>query len=926
MLARPLAVFLALGAALSGCATVMLPPDKPLARPVAYRGYSETFPTGLRLVAYEQPHAQRVKLAVSYRVGALDEPKGKEGIAHLAEHLAFRTRPGGGSRPTVASRLLVSGARYNAFTTHDTTDYWSEVPREAFSQVLALEALRMRDPLAGLTEAEFLVEREVVINEIRQRQETSPEGLQLTWLQEVALAGTPYGRSVGGTPASLATITLEDVRAFFRAHYTPAHAVVVINGPLEGQEMRELVVRNFSTLATGDGKTKVAPVQHTPPAPPTQPAGPMVVKKGAVDQPTLWLAWPVPGYYADQGAPARTLRSLMLQVIDQGMWDDERMHGRNVFTLDRDGVTLMVAMVQLNRAEDAAAVAERVKDQLVNLVRDQDALDRSAVRLGARMLTGAFLELEGLDPSEVARYLRARNHPDYVGGWQKQIVETHSKSLAGYAHQHLTRENARVLLVVPERQNSGVTLLGAAAATSEPHDEEAKLPAGARDVTDVARAPGLDRAARFTLSNGLPVVLVPRAGVPLVDVRLVLRTPPAADLHGPNATLPQLALATSWASVPGEHLHGPKIGSQDIELMADDHLVYGAQASAGNVLHVVDDIAQWLRSDSMEVRVFDHIQKYFARAAERALQRPDARAEQELARRLFPGHVYGATLDPEVVRHTTREDAARWVAQARQPQNATLLIAGEVEDTPELRAQLETLVGGWGTPTPAGGARAKTAALDAAAPPPPAPALPAARSVVVVDKPGASQAVLHVGLRLPVLSAEQDAAARALTWGFQRQLERTLREARGVTYGVSVSHDVRPAAASLVVRTAVEAPAAARALETVLAELGTLEELGWSAEQTDRARWQVAREYDLRFATVDALASSLAEAAVRQHAPDYFERYPAAIAALSPASLQGLVAQLNLGKETVVVMGDAATLVPQLTQAGYRVERAAAAP
>jgi zinc protease len=83
---------------LSGCAALTLPPNRPLARPVAFRGAYEVFPSGLRLVVHEDPQASRVTVDVSYRVGATDEPAGKEGLAHLVEHLTFLARPGLGRR------------------------------------------------------------------------------------------------------------------------------------------------------------------------------------------------------------------------------------------------------------------------------------------------------------------------------------------------------------------------------------------------------------------------------------------------------------------------------------------------------------------------------------------------------------------------------------------------------------------------------------------------------------------------------------------------------------------------------------------------------------------------------------------------------------------------------------------------------------
>src|SRR5512140_3452393 len=95
--------------ALAGCATVFLPRPEPLARAIRFPGTFETYPTGLRGVA-------RATVTVSYGVGYADDPPGKEGLAHLAEHLSFRARSYGATGPQIKSRLLALGAAFNGAT------------------------------------------------------------------------------------------------------------------------------------------------------------------------------------------------------------------------------------------------------------------------------------------------------------------------------------------------------------------------------------------------------------------------------------------------------------------------------------------------------------------------------------------------------------------------------------------------------------------------------------------------------------------------------------------------------------------------------------------------------------------------------------------------------------------------------------------
>jgi len=175
MLQRTLAgVALAVAAlALSPTATLAAS-YRPKGRPVDYRGHFAPFPSGLRLVVYEMPHLDRFALSVSYGAGSVDDPPGKEGLAHLAEHLAFRAAPGG-SGQRIWERLVASGMRFNAFTEMEHTDYWISGNAAELGEALRIEAARMADPVAGVSEDDFAIERDVVVSEWRERYETRLE-------------------------------------------------------------------------------------------------------------------------------------------------------------------------------------------------------------------------------------------------------------------------------------------------------------------------------------------------------------------------------------------------------------------------------------------------------------------------------------------------------------------------------------------------------------------------------------------------------------------------------------------------------------------------------------------------------------------------------------------------------------------------------
>jgi zinc protease len=899
---------------LSGCARLLLPPDVPLARPLVYRGTFSTYASGLRVVVQEAPRATRVRLDVSYRVGATDEPRGKEGLAHLVEHLTFLARHGGPQAPQLASRLLASGADFNASTTHDDTVYWSTAPVTQLGPLVELESQRLRSPLAHLTEADFLREREVVVAELRQRQETSPEGAQSAKLLATALPGHPYGRPAGGTPESVRRLTLEDVHAFVRQHYTPAHAVVVVSGPLPPAALREAVMQGFQAHLGEDRPTFLPPVQRTPPPMPEEPEKKreLVVETGPVLTPRLWLTWPVPGRFSGKTPQALAAAELLEAMLSRNLAQDERIHAAFVFTDVMDGVTLITVGVELARQQDALKVAEKVQDQLIVPVMDKGWTGAGTGFALGRLLTDTYREWELLPNAQVARFLRATGRADYVSAWQQQLSEELSSTLQPYLYEYLRRERTRVLLVVPGGTAVSATQGQAFTPLRGPGDVEhwdVPLPPGARDVRGVAQPPGLHAVERFTLPSGLEVVALRREGTSLVEARLLLRTGLAGE-GGRAVLLPRAALQTSWGSA---WLHAWRVGAHVQTRVAEDHAGVVVSAASGNLPHVLDDLGQWSMQARANYSFF--ARDWYARQLAREATLPHTRAEQAMRARLFPGHGYGASPTEAEARALTDDDAEAWLERHLRPEHATLLLVGELPPLPELRKQVEGLMGGWhGSPheRPPGPA------------PSPEPPLPSARNVVVVDRPGAGQADLHLGLRWRTLEAGQEATADTLTSLLQERLQRQLREQLGLTYGVQVATDVQARAATLHVRTAVDARSAAGTLEQVLAELGTLEDSPLADEVVERARWQVARGYDLRFRTVAATAAQLERLYRLGRAQNHWETYPDHLASVTPGSVQALVRQLHLGKETVVLTGDAATLRPPLEAAGFRVEVLAA--
>ncbi|MGZ3459762.1 MAG: insulinase family protein, partial [Archangium sp.] len=123
-------------------------------------------PSGMRVIVEEDPRSPMVAVVSLVGSGSSSNPSGKEGLAHLVEHLAFRGRPD--AKTSVWTQLARAGAgEVNALTSLDYTLYHAVAPKQALAELVRIEGQRRRAPLAGLDPKAFEVEREVVRNELR---------------------------------------------------------------------------------------------------------------------------------------------------------------------------------------------------------------------------------------------------------------------------------------------------------------------------------------------------------------------------------------------------------------------------------------------------------------------------------------------------------------------------------------------------------------------------------------------------------------------------------------------------------------------------------------------------------------------------------------------------------------------------------------
>jgi len=179
-----------------------------------------------------------VAVLVMYKVGSRDEKPGKTGFAHLFEHMMFQ-----GSENVPKGKhfeyVEANGGVMNGFTSFDLTTYFEILPVSKLPLGLWLEADRMRS--LQVSEENLNNQRAVVKEERRLSVDNQPYARAMERLREIAYDNFANQHSIIGSMEDLDNATLEDVQSFFRTHYAPNNAVLVIAGDYDPRRvMREV--------------------------------------------------------------------------------------------------------------------------------------------------------------------------------------------------------------------------------------------------------------------------------------------------------------------------------------------------------------------------------------------------------------------------------------------------------------------------------------------------------------------------------------------------------------------------------------------------------------------------------------------------------------------------------------------------------------
>ena len=432
----------------------------------------------------------------------------------------------------------------------------------------------------------------------------------------------------------------------------------------------------------------------------------------------------------------------------------------------------------------------------------------------------------------------------------------------------------------------------------------------ARAVLRPLKVPAQDET---TLANGLKVTIVPRGPLPLVSVRLIVRSGAAFDDRQGVADFTARLLRRGAGGMSADEISEAVefVGASISGWASEDAWGVALNTPSKHLKAMMPIFAALLLEPEFAEPEVELLRRRTLAQITNELDDPGALADRALLKAVWDGHPYGHEVSGSMsdIRALQREDLRKYVRTHVGPKISHLFLVGDVQ-TDTVMPMIKDLFGRW-----AGG-------------PTESPVLPAwgkaslAGQVVIVDKPEQTQVQMRIGSH-GVKRGHPDhfplaVMSTVLGGGFTSRLVTEIRVKRGLSYGAGCHFDMLSAAGAFTVSSFTKNESVETLIDISLAEVARMRAKGPSPKEVATVQRYISGLYPARLETNDAIAGALSDVAFYGLSGDWISQYRERICAVTPrdAAAAARAHLFDKGQSAIVLVGNAALLKPKVEKYG----------
>jgi zinc protease len=404
---------------------------------------------GLTLLIKQNHAVPKVSLQLWYNVGSKDEQTGERGIAHLIEHMIFKGTKKLLSETDIKAVVQKLSGSSNAFTSYDYTGYMFDVPSQNWQMLLPIMADCMVN--AAFNNDHLNSEMKAVIQELKMIKDQHVRTLAYDLLT-IIFPDHPYHYPLIGYKQDLWSVRGEDLERFYKKHYIPNNATLVVVGDVDPDEVYAAAERAFGHIEPNNEYERSIFYHNSD----------MVAKSVTlyrdIQQPTAMLTYVIPGAGAKQSHVADVLSIVLSEGKNSRLYKklvDELQIATSISVGDLDlfdyGL-LMFTFVPKSIA-DVPAIEKVIMDELHTIAQEGISASELEVALKkAKMHEYRLLEQNQAQASTIAKYFLATGDPLYAFTYLHIGTEQLNHDIKQFAQRYLRHTVAHrgIILPLPE--------------------------------------------------------------------------------------------------------------------------------------------------------------------------------------------------------------------------------------------------------------------------------------------------------------------------------------------------------------------------------------------------------------------------------------------------------------------------------------------
>lgn len=319
-------------------------------------------PNGLTTLLLEKPHTETVAVQLYYHVGSKDEDSYEKGIAHLLEHMVFKGTNILSESDIFAITNKLAGY-CNAFTTYDHTSYVFHLPKRSWHHALPILANCMTECTfkQDLLNAEF----KAVVQELKMNRDNYPKQL-IEELLNSMFPDHPYHYPVIGFKRDIWNTNSENLHAFYKKHYCPNNAVLIIVGDIAIEDAYRQAVTAFQSIPAQPAYTKKT-LHHR-----TDLMNKNTILYRDIQQPQALFVWKMPGLKTKRHAALSTLSMVLAgdqssRLYKKVVEEKKYAHSISSFLWELEEYSLLMIHTVPKSTDSVAQIKDLIVDEMMLL-------------------------------------------------------------------------------------------------------------------------------------------------------------------------------------------------------------------------------------------------------------------------------------------------------------------------------------------------------------------------------------------------------------------------------------------------------------------------------------------------------------------------------------------------------------------------------